>query len=106
MNTLILRGGLLLINRQTSQYEAVNIFLRKSPTWKSGILYLNQSTPLYKVYGYQNNFIELLTLKDKYAVLVNDAIIYESDQKFSYSVNVKLNERIKDIPFESIFKYY
>ncbi len=105
MNNIIFRGGLLLIQRQPLRYEPVNIILAASPAWISGVLFIN-NTPIYKIFPNRRNLIEIITLNNKYTLFANDNIIYESDRKYDYLIDVKLNNHRNDIPFKDFFGYY
>ena len=107
MNNLILRGGLLFVNRQTKKYEALNISLAPSSVWKSGVLYINHThRPVYNFLPKEHHFIEIITDKNKHTLFINDAIVYESEQRYNYFINMKLNELRTNIPYRDFFNYY
>jgi hypothetical protein len=110
MNSIILRGGLLLIKHQPLKYEPINIKLVSSPAWISGVLLLN-NVPIYNLFPDRDNFIEIITfnnkyIKNKHTLFANDALIYESEHRYDFLIDVKLNSHLKDIPFNDFFKYY
>ena len=107
MSNIILRGGLLRLNKTPLTFTSLNISLSSSPAWLDGIIYIKK-VPYYRVSSNKDNFIEIKDINNHYLLTVNKKIIYKDVDIFGYDIDVKLNNMIQDknIPYADFFKYY
>lgn len=99
MSNIILRGGFLNGLSHINKLKPVNIILSKSPEWIDGILHVNSihvdNKPYYRLLSSNTNLIEIVKKNNMNMLMVNNSIIYDSENLFSYHINVKLNESLK-----------
>jgi len=107
MSNIILRGGLLRLNKTPLTFTSLNISLHSSPIWLDGTIYIKK-IPYYRVSSNKDNFIEIKEINDSFLLTVNKKIIYSDNDIFVYDIDVKLNNMIQDknIPYSDFFKYY
>jgi hypothetical protein len=117
-STIILNGGLFRIFNPAEpsiiKLKPFNILLKKSDSWINGVLSLSGGglckQPFYRMTAKRDNRIEVKaigTLGDQHhLLLVNNTIIWETNDQFNYTIDVKLNPLVKNKPYADFFRYY
>jgi hypothetical protein len=117
-STIILNGGLFRIFNPTEpsiiKLKPFNILLKKSDSWINGVLSLSGGSlckqPFYRITAKRDNRIEVKAIgalgDQHHLLLVNNTIIWETNDQFNYTIDVKLNPLVKNKPYADFFRYY
>jgi hypothetical protein len=81
-----IKGGFDILRNQI-----VNIVLQKNNIWNFGIIMYNKKK-IFNINSNQENKIELIKYNTKYALVINDMIIYENEKIFMYDINLYMND--------------
>ena len=81
-----IKGGFDILRNQI-----VNIVLQKNNIWNFGMIIYNKQQ-LFNINSNKENKIELIKYNTKYALVINDMIIYENENLFMYDINLHINE--------------
>lgn len=84
MNTSFLFNG----GYNASRNEVINFSFKKTNLWNNGIVSINNYTYLYKLYSRNDTNLEMVKYNNKYALLVNNMIIFENEEIFSYNIEL------------------